>query len=71
MEGMTLPCITARTPAGGKLFAAIAVDGAPGGKGVVAHSREVAALAPFSSIDDATDELLRLTGGAEPTGLEL
>ncbi|HEX2594770.1 MAG TPA: hypothetical protein VHL34_24920 [Rhizomicrobium sp.] len=68
---MTLPCVTARTAAGGKLYAAIAVNATGGRKGVVAHSREVASLAPFSNIDDATDELLRLTGGAEPTGLEL
>lgn len=56
---MTLPCITARTSAGGKLYAAISRGTEPR-RGVIAHSAEVASLAPFSDVDEARKELERI-----------
>lgn len=75
MSSAALSTIIGRTPAGGRLYAAIVtappVPGSPLRRGVVAHSREVAALAPFADIDTAAAELKRLGCGPEPIGMEL
>lgn len=72
---MTAPTIiVGRTVAGGTLYAAITVaPQAPGSprRGIVAHSAEVALLAPFASVDEAVAEIERLGRGTEPTGPQI
>ena len=67
---MTLPIIVGRTAVGGTLYAAFAPRpaGAPPRRGIVAHSADVALLAPFDSIDAAAAEIERLSGAAGPEG---
>ncbi len=69
-----LPIIVGRTAAGGTLYAAITVAppalGSPR-RGIVAHSAEVALLAPFASVDEAVVEIERLGRGTTPTGSQI
>jgi len=64
---MTLPIIVGRTAVGGTLYAAITATppapGSPPRRGIVAHSAEIAMLAPFASVDEAVAEIERLGRG--------